>query len=175
MTITSVKRRTDQTDIPEVTDLGPEPSLHYVDGKEQPLNVRPWYRYWVLSLAGISAFLVYSIISTPRIGGFDLGARQGGAGTAALLSACYAYAWFDDVHHTRETRPYWAERNTRGLVRMLVFSPVALLAAVAGITCAIKVGDTYASGLFIAPGVAALFTLVLTVDARKKRRRRHGR
>ena len=175
MRVSAVKRGAEKTDIAEVTDLGSEPSLHYVDGHEQPLNIRPWYRYWVLSFAGISAFLIYSIITTPGIGGFDLGARQGGAGTAALLAACYAFAWFDDVRHSRETRAYWVARNTRSVFRMLVFSPVALLAAIGGIICAMRFGDTYVSGLFIAPGVAALFGLVLSVDARNKQRRRHGR
>jgi hypothetical protein len=146
-----------------------------VDGNEQPLNVRPWYRYWVLSFAGISAFLVYSIISTPGIGGFDLGARQGGVGTSGLLAACYAYAWFDDLRHSRETRAYWVARNRSSVFRLLVFSPVALVAAICGIACAMKVGDTYVSGLFVAPGVAALFVLAISADVRKKQRRRHGR
>lgn len=38
-----------------------------------------------------------------------------------------------------------------------------------------KVGDTYVSGLFIGPGVAALFLLVIAVDVRRKQRRRQGR
>src|SRR3954451_4600609 len=170
--IPCVKAGVGYADTPEVTDLGSEPSLHYVDGQEQPIDVRRWYRYWVLSLGAISAALVFSITRTPGIGGFDMGAREGGAGTAALLAGCYAYAWFDDIRHRREPRAYWVRRNTREVFRLLVFSPVALLAAVAGIACAMKAGDTYVSGLFIAPGTAALFAVVMATDVRKKQRQR---
>lgn len=78
MTVTHVKPRLNCAEAPKVTDLDSERSLHYVDGQGQPLDVRPWYRYWVLSFGAISAFLVVSIISSPGIAGFDMGAREGG-------------------------------------------------------------------------------------------------
>jgi hypothetical protein len=154
-----------------VTNLGAE-SQHYVDASGQPLAVRRWYRFWVLSFLALAGWLVYGVVAASSVGGFDAGAREGGAAASLAVAIVYASAWVQDVRHNREARPFWVQRNHRNAVRMLVVGVLGTVAGLFGVAAAWRAGETYVSGLLVAPVVAAVFCLALGAEVRRRQRSR---
>jgi hypothetical protein len=155
-----------------VTNLDQEPSLHYVDASGRPLDVRQWYRFWVIFLFGLAAWLAYAVASTPGIGGFDAGTCEGGSAASAVLAITYAIAWAQDVRRRRADRRYWVRHNRKTANRMVVLGAIGTTACLLGVPAAVSLGDTYVSGLLLGPGAAAFFCLALGAQVRQNQRRR---
>lgn len=147
-------------------------SLHYLDSTGQPLNVRGWYRFWVLTFLAVAGWLLLAVIGASRLSGFDAGAREGGAATSLALALVYAVAWVQDVRHRNAERSFWVRRNRQTARRMFVAGVVGTAGALFGVVAATRAGNSYVAGLLVAPGAAALFCLTLAAEVRRKQRSR---
>jgi hypothetical protein len=164
-------RHADNADMAEV---GTPPSLHYVDGEGQPLNVRRLYRGWVASATAATAFAGYAAFADRKGDRFSLGVWESIAAIAALLAVAYLVAWWDDKRQATESRDYWVRRNAREARRAVGLGALGLAATVLGLALAIRANHTYLAGLLIPPALAALTWLVLGLTVRQRQRNRTG-
>jgi len=161
-----------EADISGVTNLSAEPSSHYVDASGHPLDVRRWYRYWVLFFFGAAAWLTYPLVAHSGIGGLEAGGREGGAAAAVAFALAYAWAWSQDIRHSREDRGFWVRRNRRTAVRGVLVGAIAVVVCAFVVVLAMRAGDTYVSGLAIGPGTAGVLCLALSAQTRLRQRQR---
>jgi hypothetical protein len=149
---------------------GNAPSLHYVDGAGQPVNVRGWYRSWVIALAAISLISGYNAFLSGDRRSFAVGASEGISVAASCFAAVYLYAWWNDCRRSGQPRQYWARRNVRNARATVWFGGVLLLPVAVVLFTALRSGRGYFAGLSVGPVIAMTSLLALGVEVRQKQR-----
>ena len=144
-------------------------SLHYVGPDGAPIDVRTWYRFWVVSSAIAAVLLVVGLTANRHLAGFKLGAVEGALVDAVSLGMAQGWAWAMDLRHRHKSRDYWVRRNDRSKRRVALASGSVATASLLTLVISIAQRSSHASGVSTALLAGALFVLAALGDAARLR------
>jgi hypothetical protein len=145
-----------------------EVSLHYVDTSGEPVNVRRWYKNWVITFAVISIIAGYNVFADGHRRSFAVGASAGISAVAACLTVAYGYAWWSDCRRELEPRQYWVQRNVRNAKATVRIAGPVLLGLAVGLISFLDSGREFLAGLSVGPAIATAALLAIGSEVRQK-------